>query len=552
MQTGLGIRPEIINQVEQQLPQLGFLEAHSENYFGHSINRSKLLDLRQHYPISLHGVGLSLGRADNLDLHHLANLRGLVAELEPCLVSEHLAWSAYSHRHIPDLLPLPLTTKSLSLMCAHISQMQDVLQRQILLENPSNYLLFDQLQIPEPEFLNEVAERSGCQLLLDINNVYVSATNLQRDAYQYVDSIDAKHIGQFHLAGHTEVTRQGESVLIDTQNQLVRNEVWDLFQHAIDQHGDRPTLIEWDSDFPQLDVLLDECARAQSYLGNGLASGAALAFDDVEYANRRVFIAGESSPIARLDGFLADQQNEFLDHLLNSENGLPLAAPQHRQRMWIYRNNVLAATHDYLAEVYPAVAGVVGKQYFMQLAHASVRLSPPQQGDIHCYGERFGDVLIEFSVLSELPYLADLVRYEWALHAAYFAVPGDIIDPQEVEQQALLLLPVRFNDSVSLLTSAYPIYQVHRQSLPDFSGEVSINLAQGGGTLLVYKIGFKVHARELEPEEASNLSLFFAVLADSENLMQAIASVSGSLSPQAISATLALMFQLRLLCSADN
>ena len=552
MQTGLGIRPEIINEVEQQLPQLGFLEAHSENYFGHSINRSKLLELRQHYPISLHGVGLSLGRADKLDLHHLASLQRLVAEVEPCLVSEHLAWSAYAHRHIPDLLPLPLTKSSLALMCAHISQMQDALQRQILVENPSNYLLFDQLQIAEPEFLNELAERTGCQLLLDINNVYVSATNLQRDAYHYIDNIDTKHIGQFHLAGHTEVVREGEAVLIDTHNQLVCSQVWDLFQYTIKQHGARPSLIEWDSDFPQLDILLGECKRAQSYLGNGIGPTASLVFGEIKRAKGRELIVGKSSSVARMDGLLADQQNEFLDHLLKSTDGLPMADPQHRQRMWIYRNNALAASHDYLAEVYPAVAGVVGKQFFMQMAHTSVRSSPPQQGDIHCYGESFGKVLKMFSALSELPYLADLVRYEWALHTAYFAETGEAINLPELDQQEMLLLPMRLNDSVSLLKSAYPVYQVHRQSLPDFAGEVSIDLAQGGDILLVYKLGFKVLTRELRAEEASNMSLFFDVLRNSENLMQAIDAVSGSLAPQAISEMLALIFELRLLARADK
>ena len=175
MRAGLGIRPELFGPVLEQKPDVGFFEAHSENYFGSSLARAKLLEPRTHYPVSLHGVGLSLGRADDLDESHLAELKSLADEVDPMFVSEHLSWSAYSHRHLPDLLPLPLTEKALATMCDHIDRMQTALGRRVLVENPSNYLLFDQLQIPEPEFLNELASRSGCGLLLDVNNVHVSA-----------------------------------------------------------------------------------------------------------------------------------------------------------------------------------------------------------------------------------------------------------------------------------------------------------------------------------------------------------------------------------------
>ena len=190
IKSGLGIRPELFPAVEEidhaVDSKFGFLEAHSENYFGESIARSKLLALREVYPVSLHGVGLSLGRADDLNQAHLAQLKDLVDQVEPCIVSEHLAWSAYSHYHLPDLLPLPLTKQAMSIVCQHIDQMQTVLGRQILIENPSNYLLFDQLQIPEADFLNELAQRTGCGLLMDVNNIHVSASNVGRDAAAYI------------------------------------------------------------------------------------------------------------------------------------------------------------------------------------------------------------------------------------------------------------------------------------------------------------------------------------------------------------------------------
>ena len=207
MKCGIGIRPELFDAVFEKTPEFGFLEAHSENYFGESIARTKLLEIREHYPVSLHGVGLSLGRADHLNKQHLKQLKELIDEVDPLFVSEHLAWSAYSHRHAPDLLPLPLTDDALDLMCEHVDQMQNFLGRTVLVENPSNYLVFDQLQIPEPEFLNALAKKTGCGLLMDINNVHVSATNVGRDAKAYIDQIDGDLIAQYHLAGYTEVKR---------------------------------------------------------------------------------------------------------------------------------------------------------------------------------------------------------------------------------------------------------------------------------------------------------------------------------------------------------
>ncbi|MFT5571736.1 MAG: hypothetical protein ACI9FR_000656, partial [Cryomorphaceae bacterium] len=270
MKCGLGIRPELFAAVFDRLPELGFLEAHSENYFGQSLARAKLLELREHYAISLHGVGLSLGRADNLNKAHLSELKSLVDEIQPSLVSEHLAWSAYSHRHLPDLLPLPLNADALELMCQHVDQMQSALGRQILVENPSNYLIFDEIQIPEPEFLNLLSSKTGCGLLVDVNNIHVSATNLQRDAKQYLDALDGAHISQYHLAGHTQVKRAiengEETVLIDTHNQTVSKSVWGLYEYTINKHGVRPSLLEWDSDFPEFETVLAQCKKADRFL----------------------------------------------------------------------------------------------------------------------------------------------------------------------------------------------------------------------------------------------------------------------------------------------
>ena len=269
-QVGLGIRPELFNAVRATQPDLAFFEAHSENYFGDSINRDYLIELAQDYPVSLHGVALSLGSVDGLDPNHLSELRRLVDAVDPLFVSDHLAWSAYQHKHLPDLLPLPLNTQSLGLVCDHIKAMQDAIGRQVLIENPSNYALFNAAQFSEPDFLNNLAHRTGCGLLLDINNVYVSASNVGVDPQRYIQSIDSSAIKEYHLAGYTPVTRvfngQPTQVLIDTHNQAIHDPVWELFSTTLDCHGARPTLVEWDSDYPPLDLLLGECRKAANQM----------------------------------------------------------------------------------------------------------------------------------------------------------------------------------------------------------------------------------------------------------------------------------------------
>jgi len=537
MKCGIGIRPELFDDVFDQMPEFGFLEAHSENYFGESIARSKLLEIREHYPVSLHGVGLSLGRADHLNKPHLEQLRSLVDEVDPLIVSEHLAWSAYSHRHVPDLLPLPLTEHSLAIMCQHIDQMQQHLGRQILVENPSNYLLFDQLQIPEPEFLNTLSERTGCGLLVDINNIHVSATNVSRDAKTYIDQLNSNAIGQFHLAGYTEVEREvagvTEKVLIDTHNQTVYDPVWELFEYALNKHGARPTLFEWDSDFPEFSTLLKECDKANRYLQDH--DGQALT----------VVPTDSSAKVIELNGVkqLAESQADFLDHVFNLDQALNTATQAHQHRIWIYQNNVYAATREYLEEVYPATRGVVGEGFFKQMAQRFIQTNPPSEGNIHLYGEDMVEMVSQFSALKEMPYLSPLMTMEWALHKAYFSQISDVLDPSSLDQELLLTMPVEFNDSVCIVESMFPIYEIHRQSLPDYQDEVSIDLDAANDIILIYKLGHVVEHRQLSKEEA----LFFQEIQKSENLLQAIDILSRSIEATTLSTTLSFMFDARLL-----
>ncbi len=244
-----------------------WIEIHSENFLCDGGPRLAMLDaVAARYPVSCHGVGLSLGSADGLDLDHLARLKRLFARVKPCLVSEHLSWSVTDGVYLNDLLPMPYTAATLAVICRNIDTAQNAFGRRILVENPSGYLRFGESTMTEPEFLSHVVERTGCGLLLDINNVYVSAVNNGFDAAAYLKAIPYDAVGEIHLAGYTEVGAGETRVLIDTHGAKVSDPVWELYATFIRNNGSRPTLIEWDRDLPELPVLLREAAAAQTIL----------------------------------------------------------------------------------------------------------------------------------------------------------------------------------------------------------------------------------------------------------------------------------------------
>ena len=272
---GIGLRAPHYREILERAPDVGFLEVHSENYFGDGGPPLEYLEaLRVHYPLSLHGVGLSIGSTDPLDLDHLRRLARLIGRFEPGLVSEHLCWGSVDGTYVNDLLPLPYTEEALAHVIARIAEVQDRLGRRILIENVSSYLRFTHSTIPEWEFLDDVAKQSGCAILLDINNIYVSACNHDFDPYAYLDSISADAVLEMHLAGFAVNRYDAGAVYIDNHGARVAEPVWRLYQAALARFGPRPTLIEWDTELPPLDVLLDEAARAESYIGDADAVAA--------------------------------------------------------------------------------------------------------------------------------------------------------------------------------------------------------------------------------------------------------------------------------------
>jgi len=245
-----------------------WIEVHAENYMGDGGRPiAQLRALADRFPVSVHGVGLSIGGDHPLDRDHLARLKRLCGWLDPASFSEHLAWSTHDMGYFNDLLPLPYTQATLARVAAHIDQVQDTLGRRMLLENPSTYLDFAETQMEETEFLAELARRTGCGLLLDVNNVFVSATNQGRQAHAYIDAYPLDAVGEIHLGGHDAQTDdQGHPLLIDSHAAPVVDPVWDLYAYTIACAGARPTLIEWDADVPDFATLEGEAARAATLL----------------------------------------------------------------------------------------------------------------------------------------------------------------------------------------------------------------------------------------------------------------------------------------------
>jgi uncharacterized protein len=260
---GIGLRFQHHREVLEARPTVGWLEVHTENYLGGGPSPHTLDRVRELYPVSLHGVGLSLGSACGLDPEHLARVRAAVNRFDPGLVSEHLSWSATGAHFIPDLLPLPMTEEALEVVCRNVAHMQAAIGRTVLLENPSSYVQFAASAIPEWEFLGEVARRTGCGLLCDVNNLYVSACNHGWNAAQYLRELPADCIGEIHLAGHSTRQLSGGAVLrVDDHASAVCDGVWHLYARATERFGPIPTLIEWDNEVPALNILLAEARKA--------------------------------------------------------------------------------------------------------------------------------------------------------------------------------------------------------------------------------------------------------------------------------------------------
>jgi uncharacterized protein len=452
---GIGLRAPHYRQFLEQRPRAAWLEVHTENYLDQAGGDFHVLqELRRDYAISLHGVGLGLGSARGFSADHLARVVSLARRIGPALVSEHLCWGAVFDRHLNDLLPLALNHAALDLLAERVGRMQDALGRAILLENVSSFVRFADDAMSEAEFLAALARRTGCGLLLDVNNLYVNQLNHGEDAVAALRAIAPGTVGEIHLAGHLVTP----DAVVDHHGAVVADPVWRLYEAALSRFGAVPTLIEWDTDIPPLEILLGEAAKAAAIAAN---------FPSPEKFDLAIGSRSEQSlPVVGCDA-LAAQQQAFSDALFApaAEASLQL---RHGERFGLYRGNLASTWTKALAAAYPVIAQLVGEEFFAALAREYGRAHPSDSGDLNRFGARFEPFLRCFEHVKDLPYLPDMARLEWQLHRIHYAphepaLQAQDINPQTVEEQSF-----RWQPTAELFESEWavvPLWLAH-QGMP--------------------------------------------------------------------------------------
>ncbi|PWF48844.1 MNIO family bufferin maturase [Massilia glaciei] len=412
---GVGLRAPHYRQFLEQRPAVDWLEVHSENFLEQSgWDWHVLQQLRRDYPISLHGVGLGLGSARGFSASHLERVRALVERVEPFLVSEHLCWGAVHDRNLNDLLPLTLNEDALALMCERVARVQDALRRPILLENVSSYVRFHADAMTETQFMAALALRTGCSLLLDINNLYVNQCNHGEDALAALCEIAPGSVGELHLAGHLRTPL----ALIDTHGDKVAEPVWDLYRAALARFGKLPTLIEWDTDIPALEVLLGEADKAR-----------AMAATAPVRATVRGGVDAPTPPSAPASDALATGQQAFATALFTPGAEGPARAQfkgaGDGERLALYRGNLSGTWDKSLTAAFPVLRKLVGEEFFSALSRAYGMAMPSVDADLNRFGDTFAQFLDGFEHVADYPYLPDMARLEWALHRAHFGADAE-------------------------------------------------------------------------------------------------------------------------------
>jgi uncharacterized protein len=531
---GVGLKAPHYGNILEHRPAIGFFEVHAENYMGAGGSPHRYLTaIREHYPVSVHGVGLSIGAARPLDRRHLRRLRELLDRYEPTLFSEHLAWSSHGSAFLDDLLPLPYTAETLRRVVRHIDQTQEALGRPLLLENPSTYVAFAESSYAEWDFIAEIVRRCGCALLLDVNNLHISCTNQRWDPQRYLAHYPLAQVREIHLAGHQRRRDdQGAPLLIDTHDRPTSSSVWHLYEQVIARLGPIPTLIEWDANVPAWPVLAREARHAESLLRAADRRGRA----SIQRAPLRP--AASSSPVRpRRAGAaappLGQRQQQFAGALLDTTLPVPpgLRGPDGRRcprRFGVYRNNVAVGLIEALEASFPAVHRLVGRRFFRAMAQAFAMTHPPRSPMLWEFGAELPRFIAGFAPAAALPYLPDVARIERAWLEAYHAADAAVLDPQtlaHIPGERVGAIRFTLHPAVRWVRSSYPALTIWRANVAQ-AAPAPIDLDVGGEQALLVRPQAQVQVRALPPGGA----VFLRSLARGQNLAAAAAAAAAATS----------------------
>ena len=485
---GAGLRSKHYSFILSEWPEMDWFEAVTENFMDTGGRPLTTLErIRSHYPVALHGVSLSIGSSDPLDTEYLKKLKALADRIDPFVVSDHLCWTGVDGENLHDLLPLPFTEEAIHHVARRVEAVQTMLGRPILLENISTYVTYKHSAMPEWEFLREVARRSGCGILLDLNNIYVNSFNHGFDAAKYLEEIPAQRVGQFHLAGHSD---KG-AFLFDTHGGSVADKVWQLYRRALELYGPVSTLIEWDEAIPNFKRLSAEVKKAKTLYNAAPKTGCGMS--DFEKAAPKKNLAPAPS--------LLETQKQMKERILAHGHAGKVGAFLNKQggasgeeRMAVYADAYVARMMEALSETYEAVKHLLGNEAFVELTESYMEAHPSHSYNLNDVGESMPEHLSLSRFLEKLPFLPDLARLERQVARSFHAFEDAAFEPSKLagySEEDWERLRVYFQPSVVVISSCWPVFDVWNARKTPLS-ELNIVLEGRPQDVLVMRRGLDV------------------------------------------------------------
>ncbi len=501
MGCGAGLRNKHYSFILSEWPKIDWFEAVTENFMDTGGKPLQVLtDIRQHYPVALHGVSLSIGTTDPLDQTYLKKLKELVQRIEPFVVSDHLCWTGVGGDSLHDLLPLPFTEEAIRHVVERVEKVQSFLDRKILLENVSTYVTYKHSVIAEWEFLVEVSRRSGCGILLDLNNIYVNSVNHQFDPMDYLKAVPGEWVGQFHLAGHTD---KG-GYLFDTHSASVIENVWKIYQQALDLYGPVSTLIEWDEAIPDFDKLNQEVEKARLFYQKCKSISPTKTAHKIKEG---LFFSASLQKSPSLRETQLGIRDRILSHRKAMASGAwlnPQGGVSGDERMDVYADGYVARMMEALAEVYETVHHLLGQDAFVELTEAYMHAHPSRSYNLNFIGDHMADFIRTTPFIQKLPFLSDLAVLEWNVAQAFHAFHADVFDPAKIQglkEEDWDKLKIQFQSSVSVVSSEWPILDIWQARNKPLK-EISVDLVGRPQTVLVYRRDLDVVCQSIDAVQA--------------------------------------------------